>query len=95
MSQHLQVHAIPWYARQEKAAQEHAANGGMTGVARTVDTLPTYLYPVGMDGSMQLATAAQRCKNLDTIHGAKREECSGFPTVRANTSSSDGVLRVH
>jgi hypothetical protein len=41
---------------------------------------------------MQLATAAQRCKNLDTIHGAKRQESSGFPTVRVNTSSREDAL---
>jgi len=67
-SQHLQLHAIPWYARQEKAAQKHAANGWDDGCGAH----GRYLYPVGMDGSMQLATAAQRRKNLDAIHGAKR-----------------------
>jgi hypothetical protein len=78
---------LVWYARQEKAAQKHAANGWDDGCGAH----GRYFYPVGMDGSMQLATAAQRRKNLDAIHGGKRVESIAFVDM---SSGGDKALRV-
>jgi hypothetical protein len=80
----LHVHAIPWCVREENETTRPMDDGCGAGVG-----IPSYLCTQatmtmtptlwGMAGFMQLATAAQRRKNLDTIHGAKREECrQGF-----------------
>jgi hypothetical protein len=84
----LHTHAIPCVREGREKLCKSMDDGCGAG---TIGTMTSTLWGWM---AMQLATAAQRCKNLDTIHGAKREECSGFPTVRGNTNSSYGALKV-
>lgn len=78
----LHVHAIPC-VREGSSGRKSCANTRPMDDGCGAGSVATMTFhSVGMDGFMQLATAAQRRKNLDTIHGAKREEDGGFPTVR-------------